>query len=425
MVLDPSARHAERPLRVTIVSHGHPALSIGGSERSALSLFENLKAADDVLPTFVARAEPRHLGHDGDFGLFHGRTDEILWAPPAIDSFRVVSFSPDRLRRQVSELLANTQPDIVHVHHYGGFGADLFPILAEVGQVPIVATLHEYLAICHNHGQMVKVTGGLCHEEYYADCGTCFPDYSSGKFFLRKQLLLECMASVDRFISPSRFLADRYGAWGLPRDRIVVAENPLPASRTPTANGTAPRRSGGPVVIGFFGQFNPFKGVDVLLDAMLIVQSSLPPGAIELGLFGGNLEIWQPEFRAAIEARIAALGPAVKRSAYRNEDVIDLMRRVDWVVVPSIWWENSPVVIQEAKAAGVPVLCADIGGMSEKIRPGTDGLHFAAGDARDLAEKLLAIVSGEIETPHPPVPLSPIELTAGIVEVYREASAAR
>jgi glycosyltransferase involved in cell wall biosynthesis len=62
------------------------------------------------------------------------------------------------------------------------------------------------------------------------------------------------------------------------------------------------------------------------------------------------------------------------------------MANLDWVVVPSVWWENSPLVIQEAFHFGKPVICSDIGGMAEKVRDGVDGLHFRAADPRSLAE---------------------------------------
>jgi glycosyltransferase involved in cell wall biosynthesis len=58
------------------------------------------------------------------------------------------------------------------------------------------------------------------------------------------------------------------------------------------------------------------------------------------------------------------------------------------VVVPSRWWENSPLVIQEAFLHQRPVICSDIGGMAEKVDDGVDGLHFRAGDARSLARVL-------------------------------------
>jgi len=65
------------------------------------------------------------------------------------------------------------------------------------------------------------------------------------------------------------------------------------------------------------------------------------------------------------------------------------MAGVDWVVVPSIWWENSPLVIQEAFAHRRPVICSNIGGMAEKVRDDVDGLHFKVDDAHSLADTLL------------------------------------
>ena len=58
------------------------------------------------------------------------------------------------------------------------------------------------------------------------------------------------------------------------------------------------------------------------------------------------------------------------------------------MIVPSTWWENSPVVIQEAFHHGRPIIASDIGGMAEKVRHGIDGLHFHAGSAESLAERL-------------------------------------
>jgi glycosyltransferase involved in cell wall biosynthesis len=76
------------------------------------------------------------------------------------------------------------------------------------------------------------------------------------------------------------------------------------------------------------------------------------------------------------------------RGAYDNTRVHALMQGCHAVLVPSIWWENSPLVIQEAFASGRPVICSDIGGMAEKVRHGIDGFHFRAGNAHDLAALL-------------------------------------
>src|SRR5207302_10051670 len=73
---------------------------------------------------------------------------------------------------------------------------------------------------------------------------------------------------------------------------------------------------------------------------------------------------------------------------YQQVEIPALMSQVDWVVVPSIWWENAPMVIQEALSARRPVICSDVGGMAEKIQPGVNGLHFRLGDPFSLADTI-------------------------------------
>ncbi|TMF63647.1 MAG: glycosyltransferase, partial [Chloroflexi bacterium] len=73
---------------------------------------------------------------------------------------------------------------------------------------------------------------------------------------------------------------------------------------------------------------------------------------------------------------------------YRPADVPALMRDIDWVVVPSIWWENSPLVIQEAFLNRRPVICSNVGGMAEKVADGVNGLHFRVGDPVSLAQTI-------------------------------------
>jgi glycosyltransferase involved in cell wall biosynthesis len=73
------------------------------------------------------------------------------------------------------------------------------------------------------------------------------------------------------------------------------------------------------------------------------------------------------------------------------------MSNIDWLVMGSIWWENSPVVIQEAFKFGRPVICPDIGGMAEKVKPGLGGLNFRARDSLSLQTVLSDIVEGRVD----------------------------
>ena len=73
---------------------------------------------------------------------------------------------------------------------------------------------------------------------------------------------------------------------------------------------------------------------------------------------------------------------------YQNEDLPERMQSVDWVIIPSVWWENSPLVIQEAFMHRRPILTSNIGGMAEKVTHDVDGLHFQAGNPADIADTI-------------------------------------
>ena len=103
----------------------------------------------------------------------------------------------------------------------------------------------------------------------------------------------------------------------------------------------------------------------------------------------GGLGWAEAEFRAAFQAKLAAAEPLAQHlGPYDRADVMGLMRAVDWVVVPSTWWENAPLVIHEARAAGRPVICSGIGGMAELVEDGVNGLNVPPGDVAALAETM-------------------------------------
>ncbi len=103
-----------------------------------------------------------------------------------------------------------------------------FPSVASLPFCKIFMTLHEYLAICNNLGQMIKrPTNSLCRKSTFHDCARCFP-INLLRLFSRRMYLLKFLSMVDHFISPSEFLKQRYILWGLEEKRISVIENGLP-----------------------------------------------------------------------------------------------------------------------------------------------------------------------------------------------------
>jgi glycosyltransferase involved in cell wall biosynthesis len=221
----------------------------------------------------------------------------------------------------------------------------------------------------------------LCSRSSPDDCSRCFPDTTPEDFWLRQHYFMSHFDLVDEFVSPSAFLKQRYVDWGLNADKITVVENgqadeePLPPR--PLAAGETRSR------FGFFGQITPYKGLDVVLEALALLKKE-DSDKIVLEVHGANLELQPEDYRNKVERLRAPLmerGVVQWVGPYQPHELRSRMAGVDWVVVPSIWWENSPMVIQEAFVCGRPLVVSDIGGMKEKVRDGCDGVHASVGNA--------------------------------------------
>ncbi|HZI37284.1 MAG TPA: glycosyltransferase family 4 protein [Acidimicrobiia bacterium] len=379
--------------KVLYVVHNHPAVMPGGAETYALELYEAMRNSGRYDPLLLARTGPpvsrsgrvhegtllEPVGGDPNQYFFHTDIADYDW-------FLSTSRNKDVYTKFFREFLTAYEPDVVHFQHTLFLGYDILrETRRTLPNAAIVYTLHEYVPICHNNGQMFTTGGERCSGASPRRCHDCFPEIPPQQFFLRERFIKSHLGVVDRFVSPSHFLAGRYTEWGIDPARITVEENgrrPLAAVSDTIDSEGAERADRNR--IGYFGQFTAFKGADVLMKAMKLL--AVRP---TLRLHGANIE-HQPEgFQVLFRSLLEAAGDDVTLvGRYRPEELSALMRAVDWVVVPSIWWENAPLVIQEAFAHGRPVICSDIGGMAEKVTDGVDGLHFRAGDPQSLADTI-------------------------------------
>jgi len=389
---------------IVVFSHAHPSISKGGAEVSAYTFYKGLLALGQKA-AFVAMCPEAQLAK-----LRFETPDEhtIAYQPARYDHYFHLA-EPSQLGA-VAELVQTLQPSAMVFHHFLFIGINTVRRLAERFPVPSVLVLHEFLAICHHHGQMVtRPHKKLCEAAGSVRCAGCFPEHDAEEFNVRKQSFLAAMGQMTRLVSPSHFLASRFIAWGIPKQQLVVIENGLAGyvPPPPTTDRPPPHRSpaGLPwqrseaaartilTVFGYFGQINPFKGIDQILDALdLLPVTVAGASAIRVRIHGnvvGVTEEFQKRFEdaQAKDPRIEYVGP------YNNQDVHRLMQACDYVLMASKWWENSPVVIQEAYAADRPVIVPALGGMAEKVIEGTSGHHFKPNDPEDLARVLLKCAS--------------------------------
>lgn len=383
---------------VLLVSLFHPELVRGGAQQVCHELFEGLKAVDDVRPVLLASVDqggyPALFKSGACITGFDGRTDEYLFLSSDYDYWWHKCSNP-RLIEGYAEFLEQIRPDIVHFHHFLLFGIDLLSLTRRVlPKVRIVFTLHEFLMICAADGHMLRRSDRtLCSNESQVRCHQCFPDRAPEEFFMRKRWLQHHLAAVDAFTCPSRFMVQRYVDWGLDARRVTHVANGQRNYAAASAT-SEPARQGTRNRFGFFGQMVDVKGVVLLLEAVdLLRNEGFTDFRIEIN--GGNLQFASAAAREAItkfqeeeRARPTGQRNVFFNGPYEVDQLPHRMASVDWVVMPSLWWEAFGLVISEAWMFGRPVICSNVGAMAERVRDGVDGLHFQVGSATALAAAL-------------------------------------
>ncbi|MCB8821414.1 glycosyltransferase family 4 protein [Microvirga rosea] len=375
-------------MRILVVAHNHPDLHPGGTEIFAHDLFKELRSRDGVQTMFLAATnrvhrEPRP---GTNFQVVTDAPDEVVLWSGHFDHFYLSQIDTYGVVPHLTNLLEEFKPDIVHIHHVLLLGVEFIAIVRRLlPQARIVMTLHDYYAICAHDGLMMRTTGReRCERASPNRCRGCFPDVGADRFLLRERYVKTLFSQVDQFIAPSRFIKQRFVEWGIPESQIEVVPNGRPdapiAPHRPSADG---RRA----VFGYFGNLNPWKGAPVLLKAVqrLLAEKA---GEMELRLHGGA-PFQSDSFMDEVDALVGETEPHVVRlGPYRPGDISRLMAAVDWVVMPSIWWENAPLVLQEAFHHRRPVIVSGIGGMAEAVRNGIDGIHVRPDDPTALARAM-------------------------------------
>lgn len=325
-------------------------------------------------------------------------------------------------------LLNEFRPDVVHFNHLLHLSPRL-PFLARTAGARTVYTLHDYWLRCPAV-KLLDRWGHRCTETTAWKCASCARSRFSSMWWpaldsiegqaapvrqLVKELVFQIrerpaaaarinhrqtemralLPAVDQFIAPTAFMRDRMVEWGIKPQQVMVCDygtKPLPyAPRQPQA---------GRLRFGYIGGATRQKGLHVLLSA-----------------FRGFMEADLIIFGATRESLTATFGEFVDVLAQRNVTIggfIDdpvkatAIPALDALIVASVWYENSPLVIHEAFQAGVPVVCSNIGGMAELVSDGVDGLHFEVGSATSLRAvltrcvdnpALLEALAQRIETP--------------------------
>lgn len=362
-------------MNVLQVNHGYPTRYNAGSEVYTQHLSHALQRGGHQVTVF-AREENPYLP---DFGV---RSE--LDGPIEVHLVNMARpqqrWQHDAVDLAFGMLLDRLRPDAVHFHHLNHLSIGLVGEAA-ARDIPVVFTVHDFWLVCPR-GQLVQWSLGgepwpLCQGQDDQRCAdACFSRSFSGhedrraedETYWRKWVSAR-MSAVERqlghvqaFLCPSQTVA-RALVRRFPHleEAIHVVDYGFP-------DRPVPPRSPRPVpTIGYLGTHVPTKGVDLLIRAFRHLK------------FDARLEIHGRLRGQESEAlvRAAAGDPRISfEGEYVNDEVLGILSELDAIVVPSIWLENSPLVIHEAQQARCCVITADAGGMAEYVSHEVNGLLF-------------------------------------------------
>ncbi len=391
-------------MKILKVIHGYPPYYSAGSEvysqvlahgladNHEIQIFtrhENSFLPDFYYSTVLDYLDPRVLLH-------------LINIPLTKYRYKFINKEVDERFRNVLE---EFKPDLVHFGHLNHLSLSLPSITFEL-KIPSVFTLHDFWLICprgrfiqRNSKQILELCDGQedkkCSKQCYSGYFTGDKDllesdlsYWESWIASRMKYTRQIVNYIDHFIAPSKFLLKKFTQdFSVPKEKISYLDYGFNLDRLKNRKRVVEPE----FVFGYIGTHTPEKGIDLLLKAFAH------------GNIDARLRIWGAERSETKELiEIAAQFPIKAKNniewmgSYRNENIVeDVFNKVDAIVVPSIWGENSPLVIHEAQQVKVPVITSNYGGMAEYVKDGVNGLLFKHRDVESLSEKMKGLLKNK------------------------------
>lgn len=303
-----------------------------------------------------------------------------------------------QLDKVFSDLLDKLHPDVAYIGHLNHLSTGIINEL-KLRNIPIIFMLHDYWLMCPRGQFLTRNIGAendfqICHFQSDSTCAkNCYSVYFSGydKDFNNDlsawaswihQRMLETKSIVgktDLFIAPSHYLMNRFiEQFNIPKNKITYMDYGFPLDYLKASQKNPSKKE---YTFGYIGTHIPAKGVNIIIQAFK--QITLP---CRLKIFGRS---FGQSTIALKKMAQDSINPIDFCGEYANNELMEkVFKNIDSIIVPSIWAENSPLVIHEAQECKIPVITANFGGMAEYVHHHINGLLFQHRDTSSLREQM-------------------------------------
>jgi len=358
----------------------------GGAERYMFELAKVLQANGHEIVPFAMQHQDSFDTPYADFfvsNIEYNRHSLLAKAATVARATGRMIYSTEA-RNRIAKLIEKTQPDIAHLHMIDHqLSPSILHALKDFN-IPVIQTVHQYKLACPNYRLYNPTTGQVCEKCLGGNLWHPIKERChKGSFVASSMIAIESTLhrltqiyekNIDLFHVPSHFMGRKLRQPGVGDGKVRHLFYAI------NMKDFEPHISAGEYVL-YFGRLSDEKGILTLLEA-----SRLYPTA-PLYIVGDG-----PQRPVLQEFAIKSEMSQVKFLGLKSgDDLKALVQNARVIVVPSEWYDNSPLVIYEAFATGKPVICSKMGGMPELVDDGQNGLHFEAGDAEELAAQMAAM----------------------------------
>lgn len=280
--------------------------------------------------------------------------------PGSLNIFKKMSYASRILysreaKQKMEALLESEHIDLVHLHNiYHHISPSILKSIKKRG-IPIVMTLHDYHLISPNytlyhHGEIHEEDG----RDWYLSCvkNKCVKDsraqslFASFEMIFHHKIMRYYERLVDRFIAPSLFMRDICLRFGFKKDRVIHIPHPIDVN-------TYTVQSSDEAYVLYAGRLSEEKGLEVLLEA----AKKTPSITYKIAGSGPMEAQLKEKVRAESISNVIFLG------FLSGKILEDVLKKARIIVLPSLWYENYPLSILEAKALGKIMIASKIGGI--------------------------------------------------------------
>lgn len=364
-------------MKILVCSNFYPPNFIGGAELIAhFHLKEMQKIGHEVL-VFSGKiddAKEQYLLENDVFEnvpivkiIAHSRDYNIdtdpLHKPKMIERF--------------ARILDSFQPDIIHYHNLKGLSIGMIQE-GKNRNIYSVITFHDNWGFCYKN-ILIKNDLSICKD--HNDCFNCSTYFFYNKLPIRiyKDYLMYNLNLIDNWITPSKYIANNYKPFYESEKEINVVWNGINIDRFKKIHNK--KRDKDKIRFTFIGFLGAHKGILVLLDAVNRIKKK--KFIINIIGDGHDKSVYEDYIGTnKLKEKVFLLGKI------ENKEIDNIFESTDILILPSIWPENQPVTITEAMASKIPVIASNIGGIPELVEDNKEGVLFAVGNSKELADKM-------------------------------------